>query len=149
MTFPLNFHQVSNDLYHTTPIYLGVPRNTSIQLYFNSGYAFLAYAIYTRTIEGGARAAGWTAVSTLIYAFVTPLFRYLFRSEKLDAGPELVRTMCAIVATGYIASAFGNPSILNQIQYNLVYWIFTVCYFEDRGDLRMTNFVIPLPLFPR
>lgn len=105
--------QLLTNMYQDVKNHLNeIPKNTSRQMIFSFGVAFVLYSVVKSNPRVGLIAGALAATATGVHGLISPLFRKFLGHKNLSWGEEMCRTFMAIIPTGYVAEAFGNRSIL-------------------------------------
>ncbi len=104
--------------------YNQIPSNTLDSTMRSAILSFVVSISIQQNISSGLNSAILGGTTTIIYALISPIFRYVIQSERLTRNEEIMRACIAYVSTGCLALAItGNLATINNV------WIYALYHF--------------------
>jgi len=122
--------------------YQDIPANTSQQMFYAAGGAFVLHTVLTGNLYRGAVGAALSALATAIHGLVTPLFISVTGKTQLKWHEEMCRTFFAIIGVAAIAKACGDNAILSNLPFFALLYGFCNYADQSRRDLRSTSWIL-------
>jgi len=136
--------QVINNMNQTVKDYCrDVPQNTGGQMICAFGAGTISRTILKNDLRVGLFAGVLSAIATATHGLVTPLFqRIIGHRNQLTWGQEMCRTCIGLITMAYVAAAFGDISLINElVVYGFLYGFVNFAD-DNRKDLRSTNILL-------
>lgn len=127
-----------------------IPKNTGKQMLYSFVFSSVARTLVSNDIRAGIFTGAVAALATAIHALVTPLFlKVISRGLRMTWEEEMCRTSIALLGAGYLASAFGDMTVLNNLfGLAMLYGLWN--YIDaNRRDLDRASWFVILPDHPR
>ena len=140
MDFFTNVQEAANDYWKD------IPADTGKKMLFGFAASSVIRTLISGNISSGIFSGTVAALATGIHAFVTPLFLNIFdHKDRLTWEEEMARTSIAVVGAGYLASAFGDMSILaNLLSMSILYGLYNSIDL-NRRDLDKSSWFVIFP----
>lgn len=92
-----------------------IPKNTGKQMIYSFAFSGAIRFLVSGNVYAGLSSGSAAALATAVHGLVTPVFVKVFAYKaRLTWEEEMCRTTIALIGSGYLASAFGDTTVLTN-----------------------------------